>query len=301
MDERHAGVALINAINKRRAGVPVLVVSAMPAAIYRSIMKALDAWDYLQKTTFEEADFIETFLEILRVARERRAEQEAPAPAAAELALDPAARYQSARELGHDLNVVLFSLPRPVSSFDLANLVTPVAQARDAEKAQRMASGSLIGSLIDQALFQFTSLNSGGESVVGRLSGPIDVHSFSGSLPMARHDEPLDWGNSLGFSTAPLAHDELDQFQVGNLSALEDTRSASQPAIPTGQASRVHVPAHAPVPDFRGRSRRAPRMNKTLSLILTVVFLFTVGGLAGAYFAGVLPKPVQKSLGLPRR
>jgi DNA-binding response OmpR family regulator len=63
--ERHAGVAIINAINKRHA-TPVLVVSAMPAAIYRSIMKALDAWDYLQKTTFEEADFIETFLEILR-------------------------------------------------------------------------------------------------------------------------------------------------------------------------------------------------------------------------------------------
>ena len=87
--ERHAGVALINAINKQRAGVPVLVVSAMPAAIYRSIMKALDAWDYLQKTTFEEADFIETFLEILRVARERRAEQEAAPEPADELALDP--------------------------------------------------------------------------------------------------------------------------------------------------------------------------------------------------------------------
>ena len=87
--ERHAGVALINAINKRRSGVPVLVVSAMPAAIYRSIMKALDAWDYLQKTTFEEADFIETFLEILRVARERGARAQAPAAAADELALDP--------------------------------------------------------------------------------------------------------------------------------------------------------------------------------------------------------------------
>ncbi len=69
--ERNAGVAIINAINKRAAGTPVLVVSAMPAAIYRSIMKALDAWDYLQKTTFEEADFIETFLEILRAARHR--------------------------------------------------------------------------------------------------------------------------------------------------------------------------------------------------------------------------------------
>ena len=86
--ERHAGVALINAINKQH-GTPVLVVSAMPATIYRSIMKALDAWDYLQKTTFEEADFIETFLEILRVARERRAQQEAAPAAASELALDP--------------------------------------------------------------------------------------------------------------------------------------------------------------------------------------------------------------------
>lgn len=87
--ERHAGVALINAINKRRSGVPVLVVSAMPAAIYRSIMKALDAWDYLQKTTFEEADFIETFLEILRVARERKAQQAPAAAPAGGLTLDP--------------------------------------------------------------------------------------------------------------------------------------------------------------------------------------------------------------------
>jgi DNA-binding response OmpR family regulator len=87
--ERHAGVALINAINKRRSGVPVLVVSAMPAAIYRSIMKALDAWDYLQKTTFEEADFVETFLEILRVARERRAASDAPKAEASALSLDP--------------------------------------------------------------------------------------------------------------------------------------------------------------------------------------------------------------------
>ena len=69
--ERHAGVALINAINKQRQGTPVLVVSAMPATIYRSIMKALDAWDYLQKTTFEEADFIDTFLEILRAGRDK--------------------------------------------------------------------------------------------------------------------------------------------------------------------------------------------------------------------------------------
>jgi DNA-binding response OmpR family regulator len=86
--ERHAGVAIINAINKAARGTPVLVVSAMPATIYRSIMKALDAWDYLQKTTFEEGDFIDTFLEILRAARDRVAARPAAA-AGDELSLDP--------------------------------------------------------------------------------------------------------------------------------------------------------------------------------------------------------------------
>ena len=87
--ERHAGVALINAINKQRQGTPVLVVSAMPAAVYRSIMKALDAWDYLQKTTFGEADFIDTFLDILRVAKQRQARPVKAEAAADELLLDP--------------------------------------------------------------------------------------------------------------------------------------------------------------------------------------------------------------------
>ena len=88
--ERHAGVAIINAINKKYA-TPVLVVSAMPATIYRSIMKALDAWDYLQKATFEEADFIDTFLEILRAVKERpRADNDQKnAPAGNELEIDP--------------------------------------------------------------------------------------------------------------------------------------------------------------------------------------------------------------------
>ena len=87
--ERHAGVAIINAINKTGRGTPVLVVSAMPAAIYRSIMKALDAWDYLQKTTFEESDFIETFLEMLRAARARRQTTASTREKTAELSLDP--------------------------------------------------------------------------------------------------------------------------------------------------------------------------------------------------------------------
>ncbi|MDR3212744.1 MAG: response regulator [Azoarcus sp.] len=88
--DRHAGVAIINAINKSARGTPVLVVSAMPAAIYRGIMRALDAWDYLQKTTFEEPEFIDTFLEMLRAAKNRRvAETKAAKPASDELSIDP--------------------------------------------------------------------------------------------------------------------------------------------------------------------------------------------------------------------
>ena len=107
--ERHAGVALINAINKRGHGTPVLVVSAMPATLYRSIMKALDAWDYLQKTTFEEADFIDTFLEMLRAARLRHAASPAVAPPGVsdeELSLDPL-RQNAVLWRGHRVNLPL--------------------------------------------------------------------------------------------------------------------------------------------------------------------------------------------------
>ncbi|HKX43457.1 MAG TPA: response regulator [Burkholderiaceae bacterium] len=123
--ERHAGVAIINTINKtatdKQQGTPVLVVSAMPAAIYRSIMKALDAWDYLQKTTFEESDFIDTFLEILRAAKtERQAsfdrlrtgsdkaqgERGSPGASGDELSLDPL-RQNSALWRGQRVNLPL--------------------------------------------------------------------------------------------------------------------------------------------------------------------------------------------------
>ena len=56
-------------------------------------MKALDAWDYLQKTTFEEADFIDTLMEMLREVKERKQDQhnidKNKSSAAAELTMDP--------------------------------------------------------------------------------------------------------------------------------------------------------------------------------------------------------------------
>lgn len=51
--------------------------------------QAFDAWDYLQKTTFEEADFIETFLDILRTTQAQAPASAAPAPVGDALVLDP--------------------------------------------------------------------------------------------------------------------------------------------------------------------------------------------------------------------
>jgi DNA-binding response OmpR family regulator len=104
--ERHAGVAIINAINKQ-SKTPVLVVSAMPATIYRGIMKALDAWDYLQKTTFDESEFVDTLLEMLRASKQRASEEIDNASAVSnELLLDPL-RQNSALYKGQRVNLPL--------------------------------------------------------------------------------------------------------------------------------------------------------------------------------------------------
>lgn len=63
--DRHAGIAVI-AANTAGHKAPVLVISAAEdPALYKSITKAQNAWDYLEKPVSEEV-FIETFLEILR-------------------------------------------------------------------------------------------------------------------------------------------------------------------------------------------------------------------------------------------
>lgn len=105
--ERHAGIALINLLNKRSLGTPVLVVSAMPAAVYRSIMKALDAWDYLQKTQFDEVEFIETVLALLRqTARSEPRVSDAATAADADPQIDPL-RQRSPTWRGQRLNLPL--------------------------------------------------------------------------------------------------------------------------------------------------------------------------------------------------
>ena len=75
------------------------------------------------------------------------------------LARDPHERYATARELGQDLSRFMFRFAQPVSGYDIATIVQ--ATMREKENA-RLAQGSFIHRLIEEALFEFTSLRSAG-------------------------------------------------------------------------------------------------------------------------------------------
>jgi eukaryotic-like serine/threonine-protein kinase len=135
---------------------------------------------------------------------------------------DPAERYQRARDFGTALNDLLFKLGRSVSSFDIAALVEPIRKDRE-QKRRAQKRQSIIGTLIDEAMLEFTSIDTGGDrkstlggggSVVGSL--PLEIGGFHA---------PNDWGEdlgNLGLSTPRAREQAGDAFEIGNLAALED-------------------------------------------------------------------------------
>jgi len=210
---------------------------------------------------------------------------------------DPAQRYQRARDFGAALNQLLFKLGRSVSSFDIAERAEPIRQEREVKKrAQRRQS--IIGTLIDEAMLEFTSIDTSGErksstgaSVVGSL--PLEIGGFHA---------PNDWGENLGklgLSTPSRRDQAGDAFEIGNLAALEDdplsgrvrpisssppsTSDASQPppsrlAEPKQELSSL-APEAYPSPKGSGKGGLVAAL---------VVFVLLAAG-AGAYFGGLIP------------
>jgi len=120
------------------------------------------------------------------------------------LARDRDERYPSARELGQDLSRFMFGFAQPVSGYDIATIVQ--VTMREKESA-RLAQGSFIHRLIEEALLEFTSL---------RGDRPGDGAALAGMLPAG--DAPLDVERLLD-SARPAG---LPAVQHGNLAALED-------------------------------------------------------------------------------
>jgi serine/threonine-protein kinase len=212
---------------------------------------------------------------------------------------DPNQRYLRARDFGAALNELLFKLGRSVSSFDIAKLVEPIRQEREAKKRIQRRQ-SIIGTLIDEAMLEFTSIDSGGErksstgaSIVGSL--PLEIGGFHA---------PNDWGEdlgNLGLSSPSPREQAGEPFEIGNLAALEDdplsgrvrplsssppSSSADDSEPPPSRA--VEPPTPAPSPVEAPEPYPQPKAGKGGVIAALVVFALLAAG-AGAYFGGLIP------------
>jgi serine/threonine-protein kinase len=198
------------------------------------------------------------------------------------LAVDPSQRYQSARELGHALNDVMFHLGRSVSSFDIAQLVAPIWRERVERK--RRDKGSIISTMIDEAMLQFTSVQQGDRASSPQHGAqPLSIGSFQNH----------DWGEDLGGPAGGGSVEESGaaSFELGNLAALEED---DEPPLPRPPTPPLAQPAHQlpdsssyPAPQQLAADMLPKAGGIKGSMIALVVFLTVAAGLAGAYFGGV--------------
>jgi eukaryotic-like serine/threonine-protein kinase len=210
---------------------------------------------------------------------------------------DPAQRYQRAREFGAALNQLLFKLGRSVSSFDIAELVEPIRRDREQKKRARQRQ-SIIGTLIDEAMLEFTSIDSGGDrksstgaSVVGSL--PLEIGGFNA---------PNDWGEdlgNLGLSTQRKREQSPDDaYEIGNLAALEDDplsgRMRSPRSAPVDEDDSEPPPSRAVEPSELSSlapEEAMPNMKGSgkSGVVAALVVLVVLAAGAGAYFGGLIP------------
>ncbi|MEI9953278.1 MAG: serine/threonine-protein kinase [Pseudomonadota bacterium] len=243
------------------------------------------------------------------------------------LAGDPAARYQTARDFGRDLNNMLFHMGRAVSSFDIAQLVEPIRLEReDKKKLGKYDRRSIIGSLIDEALFEFTSLEEQEAAAAAKASGVLSAPGHgSAPLQLGSFANVPSWGEDLGGLQSPRSAPSGDSFDFGNLAALEDdtltgrvrsefpAAASSRPPMPRSAPPAVVAPAAprpVPVPQLPPPPRPPPQVqarpqvparpaaessadveypkgkNKG-GLIAAIVVVVAIVGAAGAYFGGV--------------
>ena len=223
------------------------------------------------------------------------------------LAKDINARYSTSQELGQDLSRFMFSFGQPISSYDLALIV----QSTMREKQRiRPPQGSIIDKLIEEALFEFTSLKEDGAPASGNMksaaSAPLNTDAFV---------DPTNWANEIAIGEVKRpGYDPLraslppEVFEQGNLSALEDENPASnrtgphQPPPSYRSSPPIAIPqpmsqqAFAPMP---GAMRSGPNNAQPVrapassgpggaAIGVVLVLVMAVAG-AAAWFTGLIP------------
>ncbi len=170
------------------------------------------------------------------------------------LARDPQVRYTTARQLGLDLSKFLFRFGVPVSTFDVAQLVQGAMKER---QRHRPIQASIIDKLIEEALFEFTSLTDdkgdgeGGGAAAGK---PVVLRSKPPAPAAAGSAGFVDVGSWID-EIAKGGRTDDDALRAslppglseGNLAALEEDEP-SAPSPPAMKAAMSRPPLAAPVP-----------------------------------------------------
>jgi serine/threonine-protein kinase len=215
------------------------------------------------------------------------------------LARDPAVRYQTARELGVDLNKFMFRFAQPVSTFDIASLVAVAMRDRARMRPQQ---GSIIDKLIEEALLEFTSLKGEdtGQHPVAKGGRPGQPALPSASpLNPDQFVDPTNWANEISIGDLgrpkrdPLsAKLPAEVFSEGNLSLLEDEEPSDAKARPQAPAEPGAPVLPGPMEAVAARvnakamAEGMPRKRKMLGALVVVA---TAAAFAVAWFARWIP------------
>ncbi len=215
------------------------------------------------------------------------------------LAKDMLQRYGTARELGQDLVRFLFSYGQPISTFDIATIV----QGTMREKQRvRQPQGSIIDKLIEEALFEFTSLKEDGAPASTNMKvaagAPLNTDSFV---------DPTNWANEIAIGEKkipgfdPVRASLPAELGEGNLSALEEhemppNAPVSSPAPlssagATGQQQALGPATKTgPMPAATATAKLPAAGGKTGGAALGVLLLLVAAAAAGAaWFTGIIP------------
>jgi serine/threonine-protein kinase len=208
-------------------------------------------------------------------------------------------RYTSARDFARDLNGFLFKHARPVDAFDIACLVAETQRAKVKDKS---TGPSIIDKLIEEALFEFTSLRGSdagntSNSGVGRPSPLGGLPDWASEIKIKNpYDRQRQQGSGFEQSLPSV-------YEEGNLAALEDDEPLGTPlpVSPPRQQAAAPPPSQ-PVPLQRPAAKQAapspapspvpaaePKKGGGGLTILIITLLVMAAGAAGAWYAGVIP------------
>ncbi len=213
------------------------------------------------------------------------------------LAKDMHQRYPTARELGQDLVRFLFSFGQPISTFDIAGIVQGTMREK---QRYRQPQGSIIDKLIEEALFEFTSLKEDGApastNMKAAASAPLNADAFV---------DPTNWANEIAITDKkvpgfdPVRASLPAELGEGNLSALEEhemppNAPVSSPAPLSSGATGNHA-ALGPASNRTGPMAAQPGSakgpgGKLGGSALGVVLVLVAAAAAGAaWFSGLIP------------